>query len=198
MNEEGIPADSLIDCVSTCQTYPEATSYSYIDGSADADYFSEYFNTCVCMTNVNETYHYEFTGITSGWLYCGDQGVFQISFTWSLSPWLNLVGHRNSIWRTRSPVQKFNYYFHLSISDCQICQAEEGVDYQGNDLNWGITDSQTSLASCVSFCQDTFPEATHYSYVDGNFGIWDNSCWCKDSDSGRRYSQGVTSGALSC
>ena len=81
MNEEGIPADSLIDCVSTCQTYPEATSYSYIDGSADADYFSEYFNTCVCMTNVNETYHYEFTGITSGWLYCGDQGVFQISFT---------------------------------------------------------------------------------------------------------------------
>merc|ERR1712156_335846 len=43
------------------------------------------------------------------------------------------------------------------------CQAEEGVDYPGNDLNDGIDDSQPSLTSCVSFCEDNYPQASHYS-----------------------------------
>ena len=102
------------------------------------------------------------------------------------------------------PLTKYKKFivFFISISDCHICQAEENIDYPGDDLNDGINDSQPSLRSCVSFCRDNYPEASYYSYVDDT--VIDvgseayNSCWCKNGNSGRKDMIGVTSGALSC
>ena len=78
------------------------------------------------------------------------------------------------------------------------CFEETGFDYQGYDINNGFNDSQSNAEDCRHKCRSR--NATFFTWVPP-MEIWENyqnSCWCKTSNAGRRAKAGHVSGNVNC
>ena len=78
---------------------------------------------------------------------------------------------------------------------------EEDTDYARSNLNSGLEDQRQSDAmSCKAFCKSNYQSARYFTWVSPSVARneYFNTCWCKQSDSGKKDNQGVTSGEVTC
>ena len=78
---------------------------------------------------------------------------------------------------------------------------EEDTNYQGNDINNGLADPrQYDAMSCKTYCKSNYLSAGYFTWVSPSSAEshFHNTCWCKNSDSGKAYEQGETSGEVTC
>ena len=78
---------------------------------------------------------------------------------------------------------------------------EEDTNYQGNDINNGIFDLRKYDAmSCKAYCKSNYQSARYFTWVSPSapLSIYHNTCWCKNSDSGKKHEQGEISGEVNC
>ena len=72
------------------------------------------------------------------------------------------------------------------------CEIEWDISLHGNDLNDGLENKQKDVESCRSSCR-----SMNANYFDFNYNS-NKGCFCKDSNKGRRPTEGVISGGTKC
>ena len=72
------------------------------------------------------------------------------------------------------------------------CPTDYEHSYVNSDnFNWGPDNLKPDWESCRSSCASNYPTATHFDYKSHS-----KFCWCKTSDSGRRYNANAISGKI--
>ena len=91
----------------------------------------------------------------------------------------------------------------LSLTDlASTCQIEEGVAYNGYDLNNGLlSPTHRDGESCRHYCSNNFPSARYFTYITTSANTLSNykqTCWCKLSNATRELFGGKVSGEIDC
>ena len=79
--------------------------------------------------------------------------------------------------------------YEFTENEIAGCLIEKNIDYFGNDIINGVTESHQE---CANWCLTTF---------NGNFWKWDprdKRCYIKSSSSGRKHHSGAISGNREC
>ena len=92
---------------------------------------------------------------------------------------------------------------HKSMSSvllfCAECLIEENTSFQSNYLNDGYSDPrQNDVESCRSFCRSNYPTAKYFEWVGPFVSMNPETCWCKESSSGKTHLEGSKSGEVAC
>ena len=71
---------------------------------------------------------------------------------------------------------------------------EDNIDYFGEDVEW--VGEVKSVEDCQQLCEESW-DCIYFTYAKENYvGKWEQTCFLKESNGGRRSFEGFVSGGL--